>query len=207
MEPSAPMYPNLPEFPESKTKIVDLDDPFDRPRSRENGGHGIRIKEINRIRDKLEHDISTRKKLSKNYKKFYNVLHGTSVAAGSVTTALAGVTLGVMAAPAIVLPLAITSVSLGAVGTLTSVWSKLVRKRIDKHQRLYLLASDTLQNINELLSESLKDFHISDSEFKMVLTAYQRYLWNCKGESDAFSKSTLVEKDQVIRKLNDALNK
>ena len=204
VEPSAPeLYPDITETTKFK---IDFNKPFGRPKN-QNGGHGIRIKEINRIRDKLEHDIAVRRKLAKGYKKFYNGLHGSSIAAGSISTALAGVTLGVMGSPILVLPLAITNISLGVVGALTGIWSKLVRKRIDKHQRLHLLASSTLQTVNEMLSEGLKDSFISDEEFKMILNAFQRYLWECKGQTDAFAKSTLVEKDQVMKKLNDALNK
>ena len=188
-EPSAPLYPELPE-------------PF-RPKNQNNGGHKVRMAEINRIRDKLERDLKTRRRLCKHYKRFFNALHGLSVGSGGIGTALAGVTLGVMSNPTIILPVAIVNVSFGALSTLTGIWSKLVRKRIDKHQRLYLEASGALRSINEILSEGLKDCHINDEEFRLVLAAYQDYLWSCKSQSDAFNKSTLVEKEVVLKRTQE----
>ena len=165
----------------------------------------MRMKEVNRIRDKLEKDIKTRNNLKKHYKKFYNALNGISIGCGSIATAMAGVTLGVMSNPVVVLPLAITNVTLGTVGTVSGIWAKMVTKRIKKHEKLFLLASSALRTVNELLSESLKDSHISDKEFKLITQVYEDYLFDCRNTKDIFYKKNLVEKDQVIKKINNAL--
>ena len=199
-EPSAPMYPEI-----TKTFDVHPDNPF-MTKPKENGGSKIRLNEINRIRTRLEKDVETRKKLSRHYKKFYNVLQSMSIGTSSTAAALSGVTIGMMSNPGVVLPLAVTNVTLGAVGTVTGVWSKSVNKRVKKHQRLSLLANNTLSIVNELLSESLRDSHVSDKEFKRVLDVYQQYLMECKFVNDTFAKKNLVEKDQIKRKIDDAFN-
>ena len=142
VEPTAPprIYP-------------DVDD-LERIKRKQNGGSKIRFNEINRIRDRLELDAKIRRKYSKRYKKIYNAFHGISIASGSLATTLSGATIGLMPNPAVVLPLAITNVSLGAIGAATGIWSKSFIKRVEKHQKLFLLASKTLITINEILSET-----------------------------------------------------
>ena len=194
------MYPEI-----TKTFDVHPDDPF-MIKPKENGGSKIRLNEINRIRNRLERDVDTRKKLTKGYKKFYNILQSVSIGTSSIAAALSGATIGMLANPGVVLPLAVTNVTLGTVGTVSGVWSKSVNKRVKKHQRLSLLASNTLSTVNELLSESLRDNHVSDREFKRVLDVHQQYLLECKFVNDTFSKKNLVEKDEIKRKIDDALS-
>ena len=200
-EPNKSIYPKI-----TKTFDVNPDDPLIVGRPKNNGGSKIRMNEINRIRSKLERDVETRRKLSKNYKRFYNGLQSISIGTSSIAAALSGVTIGMITNPAAILPLSVTNVTLGAIGTLTGIWSKSVNKRVKKHQKLDLLANNTLSVVNELLSESLKDSHISDLEFKRVLDVYQQYLVDCKFVNDAFSRKNLVEKDQIQKKINEVLN-
>ena len=194
-EPTAPprIYPDVDELERIKRK--------------QNGGSKVRFNEINRITDRLELDTKIRRKYSKRYKKIYNAFHGISIASGSLATTLSGVTIGLMSNPAVVLPLAITNVSLGAIGAATGIWSKSFIKRVEKHQKLFLLANKTLITINEILSESLLDNHVDDCEFKKVNTMYQNYLWDCKGIKDSFVQKNLVEKDVILKDINAAINK
>ena len=119
---------------------------------------------------------------------------------------LTGVTIGAMSNPAVILPLSITNVSLGATGTLTGVWSKSVIKRVKKHQKIYLLANNTLGTVNELLSESLKDSHISDKEFKKIQKIYKDYIWNCKIGNDEFIVKSSSERDETTNEVKDTFS-
>ena len=154
----------------------------------------------------MQIDVDTRKKLSKHYKRFDNILQSVSIGTSSTAVALSGVTIGMMSNPGVVLPLAVTNVSLGAVGTASGVWSKSVNKRVKKHQKLSLLASSTLSTMNELLSESLRDSHVSDREFKRILDVYQQQLLECKFVNDTFTRKNLVVKDQIKKRINDVLS-
>ena len=122
-----------------------------------NGGNLIRLEEINRIRSKLEKDIDARKTLSARYRKFYNTLHGISIGSSSINAAIAGATIAVLPNPITAIPMVATNVTLAAVSAVTSLWSRLVNKRIKKHEKLGLMGNNTLIRINQLLSESLKD--------------------------------------------------
>ena len=98
-----------------------------------NGGNMIRLEEINRIRSKLEKDIDARKTLSARYRKFYNTLHGIS---SSINAAIAGATIAVLPNPITAIPMVATNVTLAAVSAVTSLWSKLVGKRIKKTREI-----------------------------------------------------------------------
>ena len=186
VDASAPIYPDL---------------------RNNNGGSKVRLKEINRIRTRLENDITVRRKLSKRYKKLYTALHGISVGSTSIAAALSGITIGMMTNPGVILPLTVTNLSLGAVGVMTGVWSKSLTKRAEKHEKLFLLAASTLNIINEILSTSLMNSHIDDSEFKMVTSVYQDYLMNCKRQKDRFAKNDLVERDVILKDIKAAIGK
>lgn len=211
MEATAPMYPEVPNFEFDKTTFINKDpdtDIFGKPISRKksNGGNEFRMAEINRIRNKLEKHVETRKKLSKHYKRLFNVLYAISVGSTSVTTVVSSVTLGMLANPVILLPLAAVNAGLGATSVATNVWSKLINKRIQKHQKLYLLANSYLHQVNSLVSIALKDHHISNTEFSQILAIHQEFLFECRNLKDVYSKKTLVEIDQIKNKINKALS-
>ena len=65
------------------------------------------------------------------------------------------------------------------------------------------MGNNTLIRINQLLSESLKDNHISDSEFKAVLEEYQKFLRISNNMKDVFTRRTFVEKDEIKKKVNE----
>ena len=112
-------------------------DELERIKRKQNGGSKVRFNEINRIRDRLELDTKIRRKYSKRYKKIYNAFHGISIASGSLATTLSRVTIGLMTNPALSLPLAISNVSLGAIGAATGIWYKSFIKRVEKHQNCF----------------------------------------------------------------------
>ena len=174
---------------------------------KKNAETSLRLKEVDRIRAKLEVDIEERKHLSKRYKKFYNLLHGGAIGSTSINATIAGVSLGFITNPATLLPLVIVGASLGAVGILTGLWSKLIAKRLTKHEKLFLIANNTLNKINQILSKAVKDGKIDDEEFEIMVNEYQQYLQACSNIKDAFANQTLIEKEQVTKNINDQFKK
>ena len=168
-----------------------------------NGGSKMRFNEINRIRDKLENDIKVRNSLSKCYKRSYNILHAVSTVSSSIAAIIVTVTLATNSN----LTLTIITLIFNALGALLGGFAKMFIERVQKHERLFLLANSALRNINELFSESLKDSHVSDSEFKVITGAYNSYLMACKREKDSYGKNDLVYKEDILKTLNKALNK
>ena len=163
----------------------------------------MRLKEINKIQLKLEKETNTRKNMSKRYKRVYNGLHYTSISSTAVGSAVAGVSLAFITNPVTFLPFSIALFSLSGVSMITATLSKIVNKRVRKHEKLHLLGNNLLLKINEILSESLNDSHMNDKEFKKVLQAYQDYLKTGKNIKDTFINRTFVEKEEVKSKIDE----
>ena len=61
--------------------------------------------------------------------------------------------------------------------------------------------------INELLSKSLIDNHVSDDEFKKILNEYQECIRRCKNIKDVFIERTFVEKAKIKEDIDKVFNK
>lgn len=170
-----------------------------------NAGNQIRIDEINRIRSKLERLVDIRRNIYYKYKKFYNILHGISITGTSLAAITSTVSIGMIANPIVVLPLGITSVILAGFGVVSGVFSKKISNKVRKHEKLLLLNSNTLANINKLFSESLKDGYVSNKEFKDIIEMYQTYLLNFKSTKDLFSDKYLIATNNINSEIKDAL--
>ena len=166
-----------------------------------NGGNLIQLEEINRIWSKLEKDIDDRKISSARYRKFYNTLHGISINA-----AIAGATIAVLPNPITAIAMVATNVTLAAVSTVTSLWSKLVNRRLKTYTKLGLMSNNTLIRINQLLSEGLKDGQISDLDYNAVLEEYQKFFGISNNMKDFSREEHLLRKVRLKRKLMKHLN-
>ena len=173
----------------------------------DNGGSDIRMKEIDRIRTYLEKHIETRKRLYRTYKRLYNAMNGISIGTSSIAGIISGTTVAFMTNPVIILPLGITNTVLAATGIISGVCSKKMYSKMQKHENLRMLGSSTLSKINSLLSESLKDNHISDDEFKKILKTYQDYLNTYQNIKKSFHKSVLIEKQEIQVELSKLKSK
>ena len=75
-----------------------------------NEGSELRTKEIDRIRNDLQNNIGTRRRLCGSYKKVYNGLHFVTIGSTSIAVALSGV---IVSNPILGLPFGVTNIVLG----------------------------------------------------------------------------------------------
>ena len=65
-----------------------------------------------------------------------------------------------------------------ACGTL-SMTGKFISKRLavkaKKHQDIKILANSKINTISDLVSTALKDSHVSDEEFKLIISEVEKY--------------------------------
>ena len=57
-----------------------------------------------------------------------------------------------------------------------------------------------------MLSESLRDYKISHKEFTMINNIYQDFLRNCRNFKDNISKQNLIEKEELMKTVANAIN-
>lgn len=171
MEADNKVYPDLTSFNPSQIN------PPEKPPV--NNPQDFRLQQICEVKKYLEGEIEFRRNVFKKYKKAFNVITGfnhflnfTSVAAGSVgVSAIAGV----ITAP---IGLALGGVTIGSaiISSALSWEKKNILKKIEKHEKIGMLAVSKLNTINDLVSQAMSDSHISTEEFSLILKEKEKYI-------------------------------
>lgn len=139
----------------------------------------FRLQQISEVKKFLEEEIEYRRKIYSKYKKAFNVItrvtyviNVTNIAAGSVgVSALAGL----ITAP---VGLALGGVTIGG-AILSSVLSwenKNILHKIEKHEKIEMLAVSKLNTINDLVNKAINDSHISTEEFSLIIKEKEKYI-------------------------------
>ena len=161
-EPSAqPLYPNLDQL-EDSTK---------------DEGKTFRLRRISDIRETLEKELETRGRYRRRYKSAYNTaiyLNAgaglTSASSSIVAAATAATGVGIIAS----VPLGFTAVA-SVLSVVSAAVSKILLKKVEKHQQIKLIASAKLSSVNGLVSKALQDGQISNEEFQIILQEMESY--------------------------------
>ena len=140
-EPSAPpMYPNLDQH-------VQLED------STKDEGKTFRLRRISDIRETLEKELETRGRYRRRYKSAYNTaiyLNAgaglTSVSSSIVAAATAATGVGIIAS----VPLGFTAVASGFLSVVSAAVSKILLKKVEKHQQIKLHSQFLFHNVTVL---------------------------------------------------------
>lgn len=134
-------------------------------------GQNYRLQKISEIEKTLINEKNIRKALYKKYKRGINITDGvdTTLISSSVIIATVGITIPIL------LPLQIVAAVCGGLG----ICVKLIRRRLTtkskKHYEIKTIADSKLNSIKDLISKSLTDGQISESEFKLVLDELEKY--------------------------------
>jgi hypothetical protein len=177
-QPSAPeLYPNLSlkeidEYPEN--------------------GQNYRLQKISEIEKTLQREIEIRKSLYKKYKGGINLTDGIDSILISTSVILATVGIAIP----VLLPIQIAAAMCGSVG----VCIKLIRRRLttkaNKHYKIKTIADSKLNSIKDLISKSLTDGQISESEFKLILDELEKY--NILKENNKTKPLSDNERNKII---------
>ena len=134
----------------------------------EDEGKTFRLKRISDIREFLDKELETRGRYRRRYKSAYNTAIYlkagaglTSVGSSVVAAATAATGVGIIAS----VPLGFTAVATGVLSVVSAGISKILLKKVEKHQQIKLLAAAKLSSVNGLVSRALQDGHISNEEF------------------------------------------
>ena len=139
----------------------------------------FRLQQISEIKKFFEEEIEFRRRIYSKYKKAFDVITGfthfinlASITAGSIgVSALAGL----ITAP---IGLALGGVTIGgAVISTALTWEKKnVLHKLEKHEKIEMLAVSKLNTINDLVSKAITDSHISTEEFSLLTKEKEKYV-------------------------------
>ena len=196
--PSAPpLYPELPQvIPDDNPQLntqVNL-----QPKE-EDEGKTFRLKRISDIREFLEKELETRGRYRRRYKSIYNTAIYVNAGAGltSVASGVAAATalatgIGVIAS----IPLGFTAVATGVLGVISTGTSKLMLKKVEKHQQIKLIAAAKLSSVNGLVSRALQDGSINNEEYQIILQEMESF----RDHKSQIRNRTIGEKRDSRRK-------
>ena len=163
--PSAPAYNEAqPLYPTQELTQLNAED--------------IRLKKINDLLKELSDEAEHYRHVAKKYKRSHSFVHRSAVGLGSLSVGLSSGAIatvltgfGIVASPA--LAGVATVCGLASVGFAAA--SKMLNRKVTKHEKIYTLALAKRNSINELISKALADKQISDVEFTIITREVERY--------------------------------
>jgi hypothetical protein len=139
----------------------------------------FRKTEICQIKLFFEHEIELRRQLFNKYKKGYstcNAINDISTLV-SAASAIAGLSLLVtIVSTPIVIVLEGVGLTMGGVALIASLVNKKLFKKLEKHEKIMILAISKLDTINDLVSKAIDDKIIDHNEFKLILAEKEKYI-------------------------------
>ena len=140
-------------------------------------GVNYRLKTISDIQQQLNRERDTRNNLYKKYKRAINIVDAVDTMFNSISVISAGFAVGsiALAVVPIGLPLACVSATCGLLNYVGKYISRKLDRKLEKHVAIRIVGDTKLNSIQNIVSKSLTDNHISDSEFKLIMDEFDKY--------------------------------
>ena len=100
------------------------------------------------------------------------------------------------------MPLGFTAVAAGVFSVISSAVSKILLKKVEKHQQIKLIAAAKLSSVNGLVSRALQDGQINNEEFQIILQeieSYRDHKSQIRNRTIGKVRELTVEKENEIR--------
>ena len=100
------------------------------------------------------------------------------------------------------MPLGFTAVASGVLSFVSAAVSKILLKKVEKHQQIKRIAAAKLSSVNGLVSRALQDGQISNDEFQIILQemeTYRDHKSQIRHRITAEVRELTVEKENEIR--------
>ena len=165
------------------------------------GGENFRLQKVENVLGSLEKEVKHYENVRKKYKRSQGTFSKVSVGAGICSVVLGSSGLGTsLSGLGIVVgvPLGALGGVLGLVSVSCAAVSKKLSKKVSKHDQTVSVAKSKVNTIRGLVSKAMKDNHISDEEFSLIL-----------GELDKFEalKRSIRRKGRRVDEKNPDMNK
>ena len=136
-----------------------------------------RLTKISEIQQELKSERDKRRALYKKYRAGVNSLDGIDTvlitAAIGTSTVSAGLMVTIIGTP-VAIGLQIGAITCGLLGAICKYTRRRLEVKANKHSKLCVLYESKLNTIMGYVSKALRDGHISDIEFDMILSELQK---------------------------------
>ena len=172
-------------------------------------GHIYRLKKIDEIQEILIAERDKRNELSIKYNRVGYVIsvidNCLGVAALGLGLAGVGLLSTIVAAPAVIGMEAVSIV----MGLLRVVGNQAIKKmslKIEKHEKIAMLAVLTFNTIRSLISKALTDDSISDEEYSLILLEFETFT-QMKEDIRIKSKTSLETTGKIVTETSVLFNR
>ena len=100
------------------------------------------------------------------------------------------------------MPLGFLAVATGVLSVVSAGISKILLKKVEKHQEIKLIAASKLSSVNGLVPKALQDGNISNEEYQIILQemeSYRNHKSQIRNRITADVRELTVEKENEIR--------
>ena len=164
--------------------------------------HIYRLKKIDEIQEILIAERDKRNALSLNYNRVVNIISVIDNCLGVTAIGLGitgvGLLSTIVAAPAVI-GMEAVSILMGLLRVVRNQAIKKMSLKIEKYEKMAMLAVSSLNTISSLISKALSDNSISGEEYSLILLEFETF--TRMKEYLRIKSQTSLEKKLVIEKL------
>ena len=179
--------------------------------------HSYRLQKISEIQKMIEQERDKGATLGKRYHRSVRLINVTDNILVGLTMGLGVAGIGllstIIAAP---ITIAMEGVALltGALSIIGSQVNQKLEMKAQKHDRIKVLADSKLNTISDHISKALKDNHVSDEEFSLILSEQTKFndfkeqiRSNVKTKIDEQTKQSLINqgKEDAMKSFQNML--
>ena len=172
-------------------------------------GHIYRLKKNDEILEILIAERAKRNELSIKYNRGVNIIGVIDSCLGvtAIGLGITGVSLlsAIVAAPAVI-GMEAVSIVMGLLRVVENRAIKKISLKIEKHEKIAMLAVSTLNTISSLISKALTDDSISDEECSLILLEFETFA-RMKEDLRIKSKTSLENTGNIENEANVLFNR
>lgn len=140
--------------------------------------HSYRLQKISEIQKQIEQERDKRSSLAEKFNRSVRIIRAIDdvLIIATMGTGVAGIGLlsTIIAAP-IAIGIEAAALAAGVMSILGRQVTRILSLKAQKHHNIKMLAEVKLNTINDLISKALKDEHISEEEFSLILGELEKF--------------------------------
>ena len=140
--------------------------------------NNFRLQKSSEVLQNLEKEVKHYEDMRKKYNRARGILTKISVCSGLILAILSASGLGTSLTgfgTIVGIPLSVVGGIFGGISVGFGAASKRLSNKVSKHEQTAAIAKSKLNTINDLVSKALKDNVISDQEFSIILSEFEKF--------------------------------
>ena len=169
--------------------------------------HDFRMQKANEVAAALNAEVVRYRGVAKKYKRAKKIVNwsatGTGLLSAACSSASFGSALSIIGIP-VAIPLGGVSGAFAFASSGLIFTSKKLDSKIKKHQEIVTLAIAKRETVNRIMSKSLADNKMSDSEFQLIMAEFSQYNLLKEAVRSKLTRNPSQPDIEKIKKISEA---